>query len=171
MAGTDCRRSGSDKNRHAPRFEENSGHHSARSVREARFCPPGSDQPYFVGLRWKSEAFHFMKILPPRQMRCGLLMLSLMGIANLAVAAPTPTPTPAGNGKIAFQSGRDGFGSSEIYVMDANGSNQTNLTNQPCALTMNLHGHRTARRSPLGATGTATLKFTLWMLMAPIRPA
>ena len=38
----------------------------------------------------------------------------------------TPTPTPV-NGKIVFVSNRDG--QSEIYVMDANGANQTNLTN------------------------------------------
>jgi WD40 repeat protein len=42
---------------------------------------------------------------------------------------PTPVPTPilppAGNGKIAFV--RVG----QIYVMDANGANQTNLTNNP----------------------------------------
>src|SRR5207244_2279897 len=42
---------------------------------------------------------------------------------------PTPVPTPilppAGNGKIAFVRSR------EIYVMDTNGANQTNLTNNP----------------------------------------
>ncbi len=44
---------------------------------------------------------------------------------------PTPVPTPilppGGNGKIAFER------SGEIYVMDANGANQTNLTNNPAS--------------------------------------
>ena len=43
---------------------------------------------------------------------------------------PTPVPTPiqppGGNGKIAYASNN-----SEIYVMEADGSNQTNLTNNP----------------------------------------
>ena len=34
-----------------------------------------------------------------------------------------------GNARIAFKSDRDG--NSEIYVMDADGSNQVNLTNNP----------------------------------------
>ena len=38
-----------------------------------------------------------------------------------------PVPTPVGNGKIAFFSTRDGDG--EIYLMEANGSNPTRLTN------------------------------------------
>lgn len=41
---------------------------------------------------------------------------------------PTPTPGPAG-GRIAFFSERDG--NYEIYVMNADGSNQTRLTNNP----------------------------------------
>jgi|DewCreStandDraft_4_1066084.scaffolds.fasta_scaffold17006_5 TolB protein len=39
----------------------------------------------------------------------------------------TATPVGVGGGKIAFYSDRDG--NWEIYVMDANGSNQTRLTN------------------------------------------
>ena len=44
-------------------------------------------------------------------------------------ASPTPTPTSCNSNKIAFTSTRDG--NSEIYVMDASGSNQTRLTNNP----------------------------------------
>jgi len=44
-------------------------------------------------------------------------------------ASPTPFPTPilppAGNGKIAFRR------ATQIYVMDANGANPTNITNNP----------------------------------------
>jgi hypothetical protein len=43
-------------------------------------------------------------------------------------ATPTPTPAPAvTNGRIAFRSYRDG--NDEIYVMNADGSDQTRLTN------------------------------------------
>src|SRR5262249_59023355 len=45
--------------------------------------------------------------------------------ATLTANSPTPTSTPCG--KIAFVSLRDS--NAEIYVMDANGSNQTRLTN------------------------------------------
>jgi Tol biopolymer transport system component len=41
---------------------------------------------------------------------------------------PTPILPPGGNGKIAFRSARDG-NDSDIYVMDPDGSNLTNLTN------------------------------------------
>ncbi len=43
-------------------------------------------------------------------------------------ATPTPTPTPT-KYRIAFVSQRDG--NNEIYVMDADGSHQTRLTNNP----------------------------------------
>ena len=52
---------------------------------------------------------------------------------------PTPTPTPTAmptpvpaGGLIAFESDRDG--SSEIYTMNADGSNQTNVTQSPGAI-------------------------------------
>jgi len=46
----------------------------------------------------------------------------LAGCTGRGEAEPTPTP----GGRIAFASNRDG--NDEIYVMDADGSNQTNLT-------------------------------------------
>jgi Tol biopolymer transport system component len=51
--------------------------------------------------------------------------------ANRATNPLTQPQTPAlkANGKIAFVSNRDG--NNEIYVMDADGSNQTRLTNNP----------------------------------------
>ena len=45
------------------------------------------------------------------------------------VPTATPTPTPL-TGRIAFESGRDG-GEGDIYVMNADGSNVTRLTNRP----------------------------------------
>ena len=48
-------------------------------------------------------------------------------------ASPTPTPTSCNGNKIAFTSNRDFNGNSEIYVMNANGSNQTRLTNNPAS--------------------------------------
>src|SRR3990170_8751258 len=51
--------------------------------------------------------------------------------ALLAVLAPGPSPAesafPGANGKICFTSNRDG--NDEIYVMNADGTNQTRLTN------------------------------------------
>ncbi|MGH3752225.1 MAG: hypothetical protein ACRDRP_05925 [Pseudonocardiaceae bacterium] len=57
-------------------------------------------------------------------------------VAGTATPAPTPTPLPPPvvsptEGKIVFQSGRDG--NNEIYLMNADGSNQTRLTNNPAA--------------------------------------
>lgn len=51
---------------------------------------------------------------------------TLIGISSSAQAA-----FPGANGKIAFTSDRDG--NNEIYIMDADGSNQTRLTNNPAA--------------------------------------
>lgn len=49
---------------------------------------------------------------------------------SLAPSAPsTRAAFPGANGKIAFESDRDG--NSEIYVVNADGSGQTNLTNSP----------------------------------------
>jgi Tol biopolymer transport system component len=55
----------------------------------------------------------------------------LRPIPPTPTVTPTPAPTPVGgaNGLIAFTSTRDG--NSEIYVMNADGSNQRNLTNDP----------------------------------------
>ena len=62
------------------------------------------------------------------------------GEATPAAATPTAppartvTPTPSGlaaslSGRIAFTSDRDG--NAEVYVMNADGSGQVNLTNNP----------------------------------------
>src|SRR2546430_1193376 len=53
------------------------------------------------------------------------------GIAVAQASAPsgTSTPTLRANGKIAFTSDRDG--NREIYVMNADGTNQVRLTNNP----------------------------------------
>jgi len=54
----------------------------------------------------------------------------ISGTADWAFKTASGT-TPTTNGKIAFYSDRDG--NEEIYVMDADGSNQTNLTNNAAA--------------------------------------
>ena len=51
-----------------------------------------------------------------------LLLVTLVGAPHIGYAA-----FPGVNGKIAFISNRDG--NAEIYVMEPDGSNQTNLTN------------------------------------------
>ena len=49
--------------------------------------------------------------------------------APCGTSAPAPAPAPAATGRIVFSSNRDG--NSEIYAMNADGSNQTRLTNHP----------------------------------------
>ena len=62
----------------------------------------------------------------------GLLALCAAVLAALALApSPAQSAFPGANGKIAFDSDRDG--NWEIYVMNADGSGQTNLTNDPAA--------------------------------------
>ena len=62
-----------------------------------------------------------------------LLGLLVAVVAALLAASASPPPGkaafPGANGKIAFTSNRDG--NYEIYVMNADGSGQTNLTNNP----------------------------------------
>ncbi|MCS6911220.1 MAG: hypothetical protein NZM11_11750, partial [Anaerolineales bacterium] len=55
----------------------------------------------------------------------------LRPIPPTPTVTPTPAPTAVGgtDGLIAFVSTRDG--NSEIYVMNADGSGQRNLTNDP----------------------------------------
>ncbi len=71
-------------------------------------------------------------------LRISSLFFALGAVVLLAVAAvavlaggssPAESAFPGANGKIAFESFRDG--NFEIYVMNADGSNQTNLTNNP----------------------------------------
>ena len=53
-------------------------------------------------------------------------------VVGLDSATATPIPTPArSKARIAFSSNRDG--NDEIYVMNADGSGQTNLTNNPAS--------------------------------------
>src|SRR3989304_2986660 len=63
-----------------------------------------------------------------------LAVLALLA-AVLAVLAlgrsPAESAFPGANGKIAFHSDRDG--NYEIYAMNADGSGQTNLTNNPAS--------------------------------------
>ncbi len=74
-----------------------------------------------------------------------LLIISSCKKANVPAApAPTSTPTITGGGigKILFESERDG--NFEIYIMNADGSNQTRLTN-------NIVTDKNAKWSPDGS--------------------
>ena len=70
-----------------------------------------------------------------RDRRVLLTLLVLLALLAAVVAAlalgsrPAESAFPGANGKIAFESSRDG--NFEIYVMNADGSNQTRLTNNP----------------------------------------
>lgn len=93
--------------------------------------------PLLAGLAWLGN--ELLRPLPPTP-----------------TVTPSPAPTPVGgaNGLIAFTSRRDG--NSEIYLMNADGSDQRNLTNDPAedvAVTWSPDGRRLAflRLSPGGS--------------------
>ena len=68
----------------------------------------------------------------PRRRECLLvcaLMLGALAITGLAKAGPAQGAYPGDNGKIAFETNRDG--NLEIYSMNPDGSSQVNLTNDP----------------------------------------
>ncbi len=58
----------------------------------------------------------------------GVALTIALVMASLILPLPSQAAFPGANGKIAFESYRDGP-SAEIYVMNADGSGQTNLTN------------------------------------------
>lgn len=57
-----------------------------------------------------------------------ILVLVILTLAACG-GEPTPPATPLGSERIAFTSDRDG--NEEIYAMNADGSEQTSLTNNP----------------------------------------
>jgi uncharacterized repeat protein (TIGR01451 family) len=61
---------------------------------------------------------------------CAVSSIAILGVL-LVGASPAPAAVPGANGTIAFASTRDG--NYEVYVMNADGSGQTNLTNDPAA--------------------------------------
>ena len=84
----------------------------------------------------------------------------------LALVAPAHAAFPGANGKIAFASNRDFsdpancvFCPNEIYTMNADGTNQTRLTNNT---TDDAYppGRPTGPRLPSSAAGTATSRST-----------
>jgi dipeptidyl aminopeptidase/acylaminoacyl peptidase len=56
-----------------------------------------------------------------------LAVLLVSGVALVGLEETSQAVFPGANGKIAFMSPRDG--NSEIYTMNADGTNQTNITN------------------------------------------
>ncbi len=75
------------------------------------------------------------RILNPTNIIVGVVVLVAIGalimrlLGQPIISRPTATPIGGGGGLIAFESERDG--NREIYVMNADGTNQTNLTNNP----------------------------------------
>ena len=74
------------------------------------------------------EDFTAMTIPKPNRFRCTPLTFAILLLFHVNGAA---APPPAGNGKIAFESSRNS--NQDIYVMDADGSNSTRLTNHPAS--------------------------------------
>lgn len=65
----------------------------------------------------------------PRHVRTRSAIIGLLVVCLFLVGLPATATVSGQNGKIAFVSDRDG--NPEIYVMEADGSNQVNLTNHP----------------------------------------
>lgn len=80
------------------------------------------------------------------------LAIMFVSIPESVMTQGTPTPAPVMNGKIAFTRLRNGDVNPEIYVMDPDGSHQTNLTNNPLGGRRSWwHGDRGPAWSPDGA--------------------
>jgi hypothetical protein len=60
------------------------------------------------------------------QARRALRLLALVGFALLALSTPAHATFPGKNGKIAFESSRDG--NTAVFTMNADGTSQTNIT-------------------------------------------
>jgi len=63
--------------------------------------------------------------------RLGVALVATTLGATVLVAAAPASAFPGANGRIAFTSDRDGASNTEIYSMNPDGSNQTNLTHHP----------------------------------------
>ncbi len=61
-------------------------------------------------------------------LKCLIMILIILSV-SCGKDEKSPTEPDSTQGKIAFSSDRDG--NQEIYVMNADGTNQTNLTNNP----------------------------------------
>ena len=62
---------------------------------------------------------------------CGSLALSLKAQTKTSDEHVTPKTVPGRNGKIAFTNNPGDPSNSDIYTTEADGSNQTRLTNNP----------------------------------------
>ena len=90
-----------------------------------------------------------------------LALAAVVAAACLVATAWRPEPAaafPGQNGKIAFESSRDG-GLPEIYVVNPDGSGQTRLTNSPDVDSEPAFSPD-GRRSPSSAVATATPRST-----------
>ena len=105
--------------------------------------PPLEDSPAVVDVNYRaSQTADALPAFPTD--------MDVSGVAS------EPTPAPAANGRIAFTSDRDG--NDEIYVMNADGSGQTRLTDNSTKGAQ--PGRRTDSASRSRQTGTATMRYT-----------
>jgi Tol biopolymer transport system component len=81
-------------------------------------------------IRWGTlYNFRFDSNKPPIGTHATIGFFKAGAPVTVAILGPNACNTlPMGNGKIAFESSRNGGPTRNIYVMDADGSNQTNLT-------------------------------------------
>ncbi|MEY2529595.1 MAG: hypothetical protein QOJ05_1685 [Verrucomicrobiota bacterium] len=81
-------------------------------------------------IRWGTlYNFRFDSNQPPIATKATIGFFKTGAPVTVAILGPDACNTlPGGNGKIVFESSRNGGPTRNIYVMDADGSNQTNLT-------------------------------------------
>jgi Tol biopolymer transport system component len=96
-----------------------------------------------------------MKTCTPQRISCRFVgSICSLAILFLSIKSMTAqgTPAPVVNGKIVFERGDANGFNPEIYAMDPDGSNQTNLTNNPAAARrFGWHGDFGPAWSPDGA--------------------
>ena len=78
------------------------------------------------------------------------LVISLVAGAAATANRPAEAAFPGMNGKIAFRSDRDG--NLEVYVMNPDGSDQVNISNNPALRFSALRGLPTEPGSPSAAS-------------------
>jgi Tol biopolymer transport system component len=88
---------------------------------------PFHNQPWRVAMSAKKSIFRIFSFLLALALTFSAVSVMLVSASAPDQGAQAPNYVTAGNGKIAFMSDRDG--NAEIYLMNADGTGQTRLTN------------------------------------------
>jgi Tol biopolymer transport system component len=91
----------------------------------AHLLPAPTKKEGEEGMRYTTMGLRYFGVLLVLVAAAALMAVGLLALVG---TKPAEAAFPGNNGKVAFTSSRD-FNNLEIYSMDPNGSNQTNLTN------------------------------------------